>query len=72
MRIERDGVSYSSKFCAILKSENVSFWLFFCSFMLLAVKLRTGYTGCGQLTAGLMNMSVKLWITYKERDFLIN
>jgi hypothetical protein len=72
MSIERDGVPYSAKLCAIFTSENVPFWLFFCSFTLLAVKLRTGSNGCGQLAAGLMNLSVKLWITYKERDFLIN
>jgi hypothetical protein len=45
MGIERDGVPYSAKFCAILTSENVPFWSFFCSFMLLAVKLRTGSNG---------------------------
>jgi len=59
-------------FLEMLTSENVPFWLFFCSFMLLVVKVRTGSTGCGQLTAGLMNMPVKLWITYVEGDFLIN
>jgi hypothetical protein len=58
-------------FRANLTSEKVPFWLFICSFMLLTVKVWTGPTGYGQL-AGLINMSVRLWITCKEGVFFIN